>query len=285
MVAAPLMVRIGTLLPWAVILYSVIELAAPSATMMLFQESAARCDAKARSGFVERFCDCPSVVAPGKAADPFGDPAPEHPLIRTTAPAQRMARGALQAKAHGFTLPIRKAPPKATLLHCTPFFPKRRTARSGGPRSAVSRASADRRGPGATNRPIALAFHDSGKPLRRERRRLSLEGRERHRLRPGGLSPTQTISQGITVPSAIAFDGHENPYVANARINSVTVYTPKTHELLRTIGEGVYYPVHSIRAIVIWVVAPTFNTARHRSGAECGALDRVRNPGDLAIGQ
>ena len=68
-----------------------------------------------------------------------------------------------------------------------------------------------------------------------------------------GTTPVlRTISQGIVDPSALAFDGSGNLYVANLGCttpsclgsvqSTVTVYAPGETSVLRTITEGISFP-------------------------------------------
>ncbi len=59
---------------------------------------------------------------------------------------------------------------------------------------------------------------------------------------PGRRSVLRVISQGVTVPVALAFDGSGNLYVANSYHSSVTVYAPGSTSVLRTISYGIDSP-------------------------------------------
>jgi sugar lactone lactonase YvrE len=59
---------------------------------------------------------------------------------------------------------------------------------------------------------------------------------------PGSESVRRTITAGLTLPTALAFDGFGNLYVANNGGNTVTVYAPRSKNVLRTISQGVQFP-------------------------------------------
>ena len=59
---------------------------------------------------------------------------------------------------------------------------------------------------------------------------------------PGSESVRRTITAGLTLPAALAFDGFGNLYVANNGGYTVTVYAPRSKNVLRTISQGVQSP-------------------------------------------
>ncbi len=57
-----------------------------------------------------------------------------------------------------------------------------------------------------------------------------------------GDAPVRIIRKGITLPTALAFDGLGNLYVANLGNNSVSVYAPGSDSPSRVVRAGVNYP-------------------------------------------
>ena len=57
-----------------------------------------------------------------------------------------------------------------------------------------------------------------------------------------GKNELRTISQGLDVPVALAFDGSGDLYVANYSASTVTVYAKGGGSVLRTISSGVNEP-------------------------------------------
>jgi hypothetical protein len=52
---------------------------------------------------------------------------------------------------------------------------------------------------------------------------------------PGGTSPLLTISDGLDLPFAMAFDGSDNVFVSNGANNSITEYAPGSAALAQTL--------------------------------------------------
>ncbi|MFY9630509.1 MAG: hypothetical protein WAJ94_02745 [Candidatus Cybelea sp.] len=60
----------------------------------------------------------------------------------------------------------------------------------------------------------------------------------------GTTKPLMHITQGVSMPRAIALDSKGNLYVANQTEHpSVTIYAPGSNKVMRTITRGVHYPI------------------------------------------
>jgi len=59
---------------------------------------------------------------------------------------------------------------------------------------------------------------------------------------PGSEKVRRTITAGLNLPDALAFDGSGNLYAANNGGNTVTVYASGSKNVLRTISQGVQSP-------------------------------------------
>jgi hypothetical protein len=57
-----------------------------------------------------------------------------------------------------------------------------------------------------------------------------------------GTQLIRTITQGVSMPSSLVFDGAGDLYVANSGNNSVTVYAPDRSTVMRTIKRGIHAP-------------------------------------------
>lgn len=138
------------------------------------------------------------------------------------------------------------------------------------------------------NGPLALAFGRTGYLFSVNNFNVTV-------YKPGGTTPYRTITDGISLPSTLAFDNGGNLYVANWGANmfrsTVSIYAPGQSIPSREIRKGIGYPLSmvfdSTGDLYVANSGPSTVTeyAPGSSDVERTIRSHVSTPTDLAIGQ
>ncbi|MGA8534187.1 MAG: NHL repeat-containing protein [Candidatus Tumulicola sp.] len=112
--------------------------------------------------------------------------------------------------------------------------------------------------------------------------------------KPGRTEPTRTISDGISLPSTLSFDGTGNLYVANWGGNMfrsfVSIYAPGESSPTRQISKGIGYPLSLVfdASGNLYVANSAYDTVTEYAPAGSKPArtisDHVSRPSALAIG-